>query len=123
MTRLLHSSPSAKSNTPQTVHFIPLPPLTWEPSQAQVQSISLARRHAAKDAERTSGQLTRTERAVRRRAGQSVFAVQMHGLPGGMVGVLAGVQAMAVREVRMMARSLVVSRFCMLCRFAMMLRG
>ena len=40
-----------------------------------------------------------------------------------MVGMLAGVQAMAVREVRMMARSLMVPCFCMLCRFAVMLRG
>jgi hypothetical protein len=52
-----------------------------------------------------------------------VTAVQMRRFLGCMFSVLAGVQTMTVREVRMVASRLVIARLGMLRRFAMMLGG
>jgi hypothetical protein len=50
-------------------------------------------------------------------------AVQMRRLLGRMFGMLAGMQTMTMREVRMVAGCLVIARLGMLRCFAMMLRG
>lgn len=47
----------------------------------------------------------------------------MRRLLGGMLGVLAGMQTMTMREMRMVAGRLVIARLGMLRGFAMMLRG
>ena len=50
-------------------------------------------------------------------------AVQMRRLLGRMFGMLAGMQTMTMREVRMVAGCLVIARLGMLRCFAMVLRG